>query len=254
MNKKKIPQIKRLSYKNGELIIKEGDYGISVYKIIKGSVQIFKEAGGREIPLATLGPGEIIGEMTFLGGPSEPRSASVKALEDSELEVWHFSMLRKEYEQMPRILKYMATQSLRRLIRTNNMLVSLDVKKKKTKKLKQRDPWASQRLFYRKDVDLECVYRPSHSSPQIRLRGAIKDISLNGMRLEVSVKNATNFAHQPGELFAISTILPNGKNLDLTAEVISVSKDLALGRIFLGMCFNGITAWARKTLGFFLLP
>lgn len=254
MDEKKIPQIKRLSYKNGELIIKEGDYGICVYKIIKGSVQIFKEAGGRVIPLATLGPGEIIGEMTFLGGPSEPRSASAKALEDSELEVWHFSMLRKECEQMPRILKHMATQSLGRLIRTNNMLVSLNVKRKKTEQLKQRDPWASNRLFYRKEVDLECVCRPNNSSPQIRLRGAIKDISLNGMRLEVSVNNATNFAHEPGEVFAISTVLPNGKNLDLTAEIISVSKDLAPGRISLGMCFNGITAWARKTLGFFLLP
>jgi CRP-like cAMP-binding protein len=254
MDEKKIPKIKRLSYKNGELIIKEGGYGICVYKIIKGSVQIFKEAGGREIPLATLGPGEIIGEMTFLGGPSEPRSASAKALEDSELEVWHFSNLRKEYEQMPRILKYMATQSLRRLIRTNNMLVSLNFKRKKTEKLKERDPWASHRLFYRKEVDLECVCRPNNSSPQIRLRGVIKNISLNGMRLEMSVNNGTNFPHEPGEVFAVSTVLPNGKNLDLTAEIISVSKDLAPGRISLGMRLNGITAWARKTLGFFLLP
>jgi CRP-like cAMP-binding protein len=64
--KENMPPIVRLKYKRGELIIKEGDYGISIYKIIKGKVRIFNESGGSEVPLATLGRGEIIGEMTFL--------------------------------------------------------------------------------------------------------------------------------------------------------------------------------------------
>ena len=43
MNEKtKIPPVVHLSYSKGELIIKEGDYGISIYKIFKGHVRIFK--------------------------------------------------------------------------------------------------------------------------------------------------------------------------------------------------------------------
>ena len=64
-NKNGIPPITTLGYKRGELISKEGDYGISMYKIIEGKVRVFKESGEREVTLATLGPGEIIGEMTF---------------------------------------------------------------------------------------------------------------------------------------------------------------------------------------------
>jgi hypothetical protein len=33
--KKKIPPVVHLSYSKGDLIIKEGDYGISIYKILE---------------------------------------------------------------------------------------------------------------------------------------------------------------------------------------------------------------------------
>jgi len=81
--KKKIPPIITLSYKKGDLIFKQGDYGISMYKIIEGKVLVFKESGDREVILASLGQGEIIGEMTFLSGPNVPRNASAKAVVDS---------------------------------------------------------------------------------------------------------------------------------------------------------------------------
>lgn len=254
MNEKEIPQIRSLSYKNGELIIKEGGYGISVYKITRGSVQIFKEAEGKEIPLATLGPGEIIGEMTFLSGSEQPRSASAKALEDSELEAWHFSRLQKEYEQMPQIFKYMANQSLTRLINTNNLLINLDDKKKEALNLKQRNPWVSKRLFYRKKTDLDCVYRPTSSSKNVSLVGRISDISLSGMGLEVSAKNALKFSHEPGDSFFVSTVLPNGRELELQGKVISVNNDATCGKLFLGMFFTDLSMETRKTLGFYLMP
>jgi len=253
-NKKKIPEIRSLRYKKGELIVKEGDYGVSIYKIIKGKVQILRELGEREVILATLRPGEIIGEMTFLSGPNVPRSASAKALEDSELEVWHFSTLRKEYEEMTPILKSMATQCFERLIRMNNILVNLDGKRREAEKLKRMVPGASQRRFYRKEVDLDCIYRPGNSSPKVCLKGRIKDISLSGIGLEVSAKNGSISYHKPGEVFVISTVLPNGKDLDLKAKVTSVSNNDVPGKLFLGMCFSNMPAWVRKRLGFFLLP
>ncbi len=254
-DKENIPEIRQLRYKKGELIFKEGDYGVSVYKIISGKVQIFKEWEEGKITLATLSPGEIVGELTFLWrGSIEPRSFSAKALEDSEVEVFHFSRLSKGLEQMPPILKYMAKQSLKRLIRTNKILSKLDDKRTEVEKLDQTDPWASQRLYYRKDADLDCVYRPADFTPKVRLPGWIKDISLGGMKLEVSAKNALNYSHENGDIFIINTVLPNDKELELTAVVVSVNKDETSEKLSMGMCFTDMTDEARKTLGFFLMP
>ena len=96
------PPIVNLKYKKGELVIKEGDYGISVYKIVKGAVQTFTHSGDKEVPLALLAPGEVIGEMAFLSKHAEPRSASARAIQDSELEVWHSDLLSKEYKYFVR--------------------------------------------------------------------------------------------------------------------------------------------------------
>jgi CRP-like cAMP-binding protein len=253
-NRKKLPPITRLKYHKGDRVIKEGDYGITIYKIIGGNVQIFKETEEGEVVLAVLGVGDIVGEMTFLKGPSESRSASVRALEDLELEAWHFSRLREEYKQMPAILKYTTTQSLQRLTKTNKMLVELDSKRKEAARLNKRDPRASQRRYYRKEVDLECVYRPENSSSKMRLKGHIKDISLIGMRLEVSAVNALNHSHECDDVFGITTLLPNGKEINVVAKVRSVNMDSAPGKISMGMFFTKIPDWVRKDLGFFLLP
>jgi CRP-like cAMP-binding protein len=59
------PPIVRLSYRKGDLIIKEGDYGVSIYKILEGKAVVLQESEGREIPLTTLGIGDIFGERTF---------------------------------------------------------------------------------------------------------------------------------------------------------------------------------------------
>jgi CRP-like cAMP-binding protein len=63
---REIPPMVRLSYRGGELIIKEGDYGISIYKIIKGIVEIFQRVEDRDMIMTHLGPGEVFGEMAFL--------------------------------------------------------------------------------------------------------------------------------------------------------------------------------------------
>jgi CRP-like cAMP-binding protein len=251
--KKKIPPIITLSYKKGDLIFKQGDYGISMYKIIEGKVLVFKESGDREVILATLAPGEIIGEMTFLSGPNVPRNASAKALEDSRLEVWHFSRLRKEYEEMPPILKIMATQTLERLVRTNNTLVNLDAKQSEAENCEKIGAGASQRRFYRKEVDLDCIYRPAKSGPNTRFRGKIRDIGFGGVRLEVSSKNGGNSFYKLGEVFIISTALPNGKDLEVRATVAVVGENGAPGRLSMGMCFTNTPTWVKERLGFFLM-
>jgi CRP-like cAMP-binding protein len=125
---KKIPPIVHLSYSKGELIIKEGDYGISIYKIVKGNVRIFRKLGEHKITLATLGKGEVFGEMTFFNFLLEPRSASVEAIDDVVLEVWHSALLADEYKRISPMLRYVLKQTLSRLLKLNKVVSDLSAK------------------------------------------------------------------------------------------------------------------------------
>jgi CRP-like cAMP-binding protein len=127
---KKIPPILHLSYAKGELIIKEGDYGISIYKISKGNVRIFKKLGEHKITLAILGMGEVFGEMTFFNFLLEPRSASVEAIDDVQVEVWHPAMLADEYKKISPMLRYVLKQTLSRLLKLNKVVSDLAAKRK----------------------------------------------------------------------------------------------------------------------------
>lgn len=64
----------------GEVIVHEGEPGDSLYLITAGSVEVRKQTGGLEQALAvnTIGPGEVLGELSFLGG--DARSSTLVAL------------------------------------------------------------------------------------------------------------------------------------------------------------------------------
>ncbi|MBW1779976.1 MAG: cyclic nucleotide-binding domain-containing protein [Deltaproteobacteria bacterium] len=244
-----------LKYREGDLIIKEGDYGISIYKIIKGKVLIFQEHADEEIPLATLGPGDIFGEIAFLNKAGETRSSSARAMEDVALEVWHPSMLSKEYQEMPPMLRYVADQLLARLLRMNHLLVQLTTREhKRQKAIEMSNPLASQRRYYRKTVDLACQYRPVGSSPKVCLSGRIKDMSLAGLGMEIAADNTKSFSHVDGDSFLVNTVLPNGKNLELKVKVVSLTKSETPGSLLVGMSVTDLSAGAQKSLGFFLMP
>ncbi len=249
------PPILTVRYRKGDLIIKQGVYGISIYKIIRGKVVILREDGQREVPLATLGPGEIIGEMTFLNQSAEPRSASARALEPCELEVWHPDLLSKEYEKMPIIIKYIADQLLDRLNRTNKLIARLSLVLKSAKeKDKPLEPKNSQRMYYRKELDLSCTYRPVEAPPKVNLPGKIKNLSMGGVGMEVSSRNAVNFSHDIGKLLHVTTVLPNHKEVEFTGKIVSMRKDKVPGLLSLGVAFVNISEDSRKHLGFFMMP
>jgi pSer/pThr/pTyr-binding forkhead associated (FHA) protein len=82
----------------GEMIIREGDPGRSVYVILDGRVRVFtRDDGDNELELATLGVGQFFGEMSFISG--EPRSSSVAALELSVVVELSYDSMAKVIEQ-----------------------------------------------------------------------------------------------------------------------------------------------------------
>lgn len=244
-----------LKYKKGDLIIKEGDYGISMYKILSGKIQILAESVDMEIPLATLGEGDVIGEMIFLDKRIERRTASARALEDSELELWHPDMIAQEYAQMPPILKLIADQALARLNRMNKLVPQLISKRRKSKARPERqDPWSSHRRFYRKRVALRAICRALDAAVGGRLEGEIRDLSLAGVGLVVKPKSIERFPFKKDHRFEVQTTLPNGKKIEFHAKIVSVGQGEPPGTIFLGMSITSIGDQSGKDLGFFLMP
>ncbi len=68
----------RQFYQAGEVFIHEGERGDCAYQILDGQVEVYRTHEGNEHRVATLGPGEMIGELSIFS--QTPRSASVRAI------------------------------------------------------------------------------------------------------------------------------------------------------------------------------
>jgi CRP/FNR family transcriptional regulator len=72
------------SFPKGVRVFHEGDHSDACYIVRAGDLRVTREhSDGRAIALATLGPGDIFGELAMLDGGT--RSASVETLTDAEL-------------------------------------------------------------------------------------------------------------------------------------------------------------------------
>ncbi len=244
----------RLEYEKGELIAKEGDYGISIYQVVEGKVEIFIKSDGEEVSITTLGPGEIIGEMIFLTGNKTRRSASIRAVEDSVLEAWHPSRVLKEYEEIPFAIRYIANQVVKHLIHTDQKITEFSKKKEKDKKpAKTLSPKDYKKRTYRKDVHFDCLYRPVESSKDLRLWGRIKNISKTGLRLDIMRMNALDNPHEFGSEFQATAFLPNDRQVKIRMLVANLRKTEEQRTLTLGMKFVDVSKEVESILGFLLL-
>ena len=77
----------------GELVIRAGDPGSSMFVVHHGRVRVQVNDNGRARTVATLNEGDFFGEMALFTG--EPRTANVVAIEETEvLEIGHAAMKR----------------------------------------------------------------------------------------------------------------------------------------------------------------
>lgn len=65
-------------YEDGEVIVRQGDVGDSMFVIQEGQVEVLNESDGREVRLRIAGEGEFMGEMAIFERVN--RSATLRAM------------------------------------------------------------------------------------------------------------------------------------------------------------------------------
>lgn len=109
------------SFMPGEAVFHEGDESDTCYVVRSGHVRAVREhSDGRTITLATLGPGDIFGELAIFD--EERRSATVEALEETEAVAILAGDMRRLLSQHPDIAVKLLAALSRRLRETNERL------------------------------------------------------------------------------------------------------------------------------------
>lgn len=76
-------RMERLFVPAGSVVIRQGEPGDSLLVVVNGRLRVSVRREGGEVPVAELGRGDLIGEMSLL--TDEPRSATVTTIRDSQL-------------------------------------------------------------------------------------------------------------------------------------------------------------------------
>lgn len=117
------------AYAKGSVVVNEGDPSHALYIVKSGSLKAYlNDEDGKEIILSTLGSGEYFGELGLMD--DAPRSASVAALENSDLlqvPKEAFQQLLEQYPDALHIVTRNLVGQIRRLSDNVRTLALLDV-------------------------------------------------------------------------------------------------------------------------------
>jgi hypothetical protein len=91
-------------YARGEHVVKEGQRLTGLHLIVRGrAVLTARHAGGHEVEIARLEPGDFFGEKSLLSGA--PSDATATALEDLELLVLESDVVQQLFERTPYLVQ-----------------------------------------------------------------------------------------------------------------------------------------------------
>jgi CRP-like cAMP-binding protein len=156
-------------FNEGEMIIREGDPGRSIYVILDGQVRVFtRDHHGEELELAVLGASQFFGEMSFLTG--KPRSGSVMALGTSVIVELSYTSMRRVVKEHPTVKKVLVEYYQQRLGSTEQKRAEVGVDER-TSDSRQKD---------RIQVKLVVL-------PQTTPNGALKASSWTGVSVDITL-------------------------------------------------------------------
>ena len=100
------------TFKDGDIILKEGSSGDWIYVVLSGSVEISKAFGGKKSIITVLDPGEVFGELGYLGAIK--RTATARAIGETTLGVIDRAFLDKEFNQLSGYFRTMLVAVVKR--------------------------------------------------------------------------------------------------------------------------------------------
>ena len=124
------------TFRAGDVLVREGDLASEMYVVFEGRVRVERDLpGGDALQIATLGPGSCFGEMALID--IQPRSASVIAETDGELEVLHnmdfLTLTEWNINSFALIVMNIAREISRRLRGANKALLELTTSSESTR-------------------------------------------------------------------------------------------------------------------------
>ncbi len=107
----------RIHLSGGETLMRQGDRGDCVFVLMSGRLRVYVEhADGTEASVGEIARGEVVGEMSIL--TDAPRSATVRAIRDSELARFTREILVELLERHPHAVLQITRQIVTRLQRS----------------------------------------------------------------------------------------------------------------------------------------
>ncbi len=124
--------LERRSYCKGEIILRQGEPGSSLFVIVSGRVRIYTlSPEGCELSVGIYDAGDFFGEMALLNG--EPRSANVEAIQNTKVLVLRRSAFRNHLLSNPHAALHIIetlSQRLRYATESAEELVFLNVRQR----------------------------------------------------------------------------------------------------------------------------
>ena len=132
-----VGKLERRSYRKGQVILRQGYEGDSLFVIVSGRVRIFTlSPEGHDLSVSLVDRGNFFGEMALLDG--EPRSANVEAMQRTVVLILHRQAFCSHLLSNPMAAIHVIetlSQRLRRTTESAEDLVSLTVPQRVVRKL-----------------------------------------------------------------------------------------------------------------------
>jgi len=230
-------------FKAGEMVIKEGDPGRSIYVVLNGRVKVFlRDYHGSELELDILSKSEFFGEISLLTG--KPRIASVEAIDSTMVMELNYDSMRKLVQENPAVKDVLLEYYVDRLKKIKKKLSEIGVKERR------RDPRVNEQLpvlifMIPKTMQTDQVKSRSWKAESV-------DISKSGILVKVPKAEPEEFQLNDQVLLEIDFDADLGKIR--TAGIVrrAMLYEMEKKTTFVGIKFLGMTDFDSKKLSNFL--
>lgn len=116
------------TYQDGQIIFEEGNAGDWIYVIESGAVDLYKDMDGKKIIIETLQPGDIFGELAFIG--TIPRTATARAVGTTTVGIIDRKFLDEDYNKLSSSFKMILKSLALRLAKTTEKTSQAKLRRK----------------------------------------------------------------------------------------------------------------------------